>query len=66
MIEIDRGKCDLCGTCISVCSGNALKIDRELSIVQSKCVLCLRCIKVCPFGAITNTTNSAQEEENNG
>jgi caffeyl-CoA reductase-Etf complex subunit CarE len=54
MTVVDTDKCDECGTCISVCPGNALLIGNKLAVSPEKCTSCGICIKVCPFGAISN------------
>jgi len=54
MTVVDTDKCDECGTCISVCPGNALLIDSRLTVSPEKCTSCGVCIKVCPFGALTS------------
>jgi len=53
MTVVDAGKCDECGTCVSVCPANALLIDVRLNVSAEKCTSCGICIKVCPFGAIS-------------
>ncbi len=52
MIAVDTDKCDECGTCISVCPGDALLIDSVLAVSPEKCASCGICVKVCPFGAV--------------
>jgi len=45
--------CDLCGECVSVCSGKALTITSdELVYDGSKCTYCESCMDVCPECAI--------------
>lgn len=53
MIKIDKNKCDQCGTCISVCPGDALVLLHELEINPEKCRTCGQCVRVCPFGALS-------------
>ncbi|KMQ52428.1 hypothetical protein CHISP_0695 [Chitinispirillum alkaliphilum] len=48
-----NSECDECGTCISVCSGNALYISDKLCWSVEKCSFCARCIQICPFGALS-------------
>ncbi len=47
-------KCNGCGLCISVCSGNALiLVDNVLTIIETaECNWCTLCEAVCPTGAI--------------
>jgi ferredoxin len=52
MTKVNTGKCDECGTCISVCPSDALVIDKRLEVSPEKCTSCGICIKVCPFGAL--------------
>ena len=54
MIEVDVNSCDRCGTCVGVCSSDAIfiKVD-SLSINNERCVLCCDCLMVCPTGALT-------------
>ncbi len=53
MIEIDANNCDRCGTCVGVCSSDAIFIEIDsLSIDNERCVLCFDCILVCPTGAL--------------
>jgi len=54
MIEIDGKRCELCGTCLGVCSPDAMAIEgNELAIDDERCVLCLACVGTCPVGALT-------------
>jgi ferredoxin len=57
MTAVDTDKCDECGTCISVCPGNALLIDDRLTVSAEKCTSCGMCVKVCPAGAINQSQN---------
>ena len=53
MIEIDGKRCELCGTCLGVCSADAMAIEvNELVIDDESCVLCLACVNICPVGAL--------------
>ena len=48
--------CNLCGECVSVCSGKALTITSdELVYDGSKCTYCESCMDVCPECAIRIT-----------
>jgi pyruvate formate lyase activating enzyme len=47
-------QCDRCGTCISVCSANAILLLAEsLEIDAALCTGCGACVKICPFGALS-------------
>ena len=53
MIDVDRTLCDQCGTCVGVCSSDAVYIEgKELLFDDERCVLCSDCIHVCPVGAL--------------
>ena len=48
--------CNLCGECVSVCSGKALSIsDDKLNYDGSVCTYCESCMDVCPECAIRIT-----------
>jgi ferredoxin len=53
-MKVNKGKCDICGTCVSVCPVDAIFVSEfEVQIDNNKCVVCLNCKIVCPFQAIT-------------
>jgi len=54
MPVIDRGKCDGCGLCVSVCYCNALVlVDNVITVIETEeCTWCTECEAVCPTGAI--------------
>lgn len=52
MVQINIPECDECGTCIGVCSENALLLSDVLSVDQEKCSSCQSCVSICPFGAL--------------
>jgi ferredoxin len=57
--NIDKDKCDRCGTCISVCPSNALLLLTDALVVDSgRCTGCGNCIQICPFGALAPATGS--------
>jgi L-aspartate semialdehyde sulfurtransferase ferredoxin len=54
-INRDDTKCVHCGVCTSVCTPDALSIDRstmKVSFDYEKCVACELCVKVCPVKAM--------------
>jgi len=55
MPVIDRGKCDGCGLCVSVCYCNALVlVDDVITVMETEaCTWCTECEAVCPTGAIS-------------
>jgi ferredoxin len=52
VIKIDNGRCDECGTCVSVCPVNALLLEKTLRVDQKTCISCGACVKACPFRAL--------------
>jgi len=45
-------KCIGCGRCISVCSNQAIEVNKGKIIMEwHKCKNCLKCVEVCPSGA---------------
>ncbi|MFP4416962.1 MAG: 4Fe-4S binding protein [Chitinispirillaceae bacterium] len=52
-LQIEYTKCDECGTCISVCTGNALILTEKLAVDQQRCIACAKCVRVCPFAALS-------------
>ncbi len=56
-ISIDENECVHCGACTSVCTVNALKLDKDtwkLVFNSKKCLECKNCIDACPVGSITS------------
>jgi len=55
---IDRGECDLCGTCEGLCPSDetngerALRVGEDWSIDYDACLGCGRCVRGCPRGAL--------------
>jgi ferredoxin len=52
VLQIDKNVCDACGTCISVCKENALKLIDTLTVDTDMCSLCGECVRVCSFAAL--------------
>jgi ferredoxin len=52
-LEVDRNVCDQCGTCICVCSTDALLLQDTIIVDHKKCVMCKKCIRICPVGALS-------------
>ena len=55
MPEIDLGKCNGCGLCVSICSCKALVlVGNVITIVETEeCGWCTECEAICPAGAIS-------------
>jgi ferredoxin len=54
-IEVDKGKCTLCLSCVSACPANALQdnpLQPQLRFVEKNCVQCGLCATTCPEDAI--------------
>ena len=56
LVEVDADECFSCGTCVSLCPVEAIKIDEDGSVVfdREKCVgsTCSACVDACPARAI--------------
>lgn len=53
-ISIDRGLCDLCGTCVGVCAPDCITIDHAIIVVDLEaCTVCMKCVPACPVAAIS-------------
>lgn len=54
MYEIDKEKCDGCGTCVDACPSEAITIVDEKAVInEEECVECGTCVEECPNEAIT-------------
>lgn len=51
-VQIDTGKCKVCGICISECPGWAIRKEEYATINRHSCSVCLDCVHVCPQHAI--------------
>ena len=50
-VFIDSSRCDFCGTCVAVCSEDAIELKESLVIVDSeRCISCFSCVDICPLG----------------
>ncbi len=53
MVIIEHERCDLCGTCVSVCPADCIELtETKLIIDNSKCTSCGTCVPTCPFEAL--------------
>ncbi|MBN2010302.1 4Fe-4S binding protein [candidate division KSB1 bacterium] len=54
MIQIDKYKCDFCGTCVSVCPHDAIELsETTLEIDPVTCTECMNCVKACPLHVLS-------------
>jgi heterodisulfide reductase subunit A len=61
-VEIDEGKCGLCGLCVKSCPYNAIVIEAEkINIDKFKCKGCGTCVSVCPTNAIDLNIDSSKK-----
>jgi len=51
-IEAEKDKCIGCGTCISVCPMENIRIENGLAVIGDDCATCLSCFHWCPVKAI--------------
>ncbi len=52
-IEVDFGRCDLCGACVAVCAPLALRIRGEALVYDdAACTSCGDCVITCPLEAL--------------
>ena len=55
-VEVDKGKCTLCLSCVSACPASALQDNPQLPqlrFIEKNCVQCGLCVATCPEDAIT-------------
>lgn len=50
--RVDRGKCNSCGVCSSVCPMDNITVDGSCPRWGSDCTMCLACYHRCPHDAI--------------
>ncbi|MBD3234184.1 MAG: 4Fe-4S ferredoxin [candidate division Zixibacteria bacterium] len=54
--KLNQDKCDLCGTCMSICPPDCLELyERYLHIIEEECTYCKKCIIICPMDALEET-----------
>jgi len=52
-IEIDSGKCVMCGGCVEVCPGQCFILTPDgAEIDQDECSACGQCLDMCEGGAL--------------
>lgn len=61
----NRSKCIGCGSCVAVCSENALTLTTSGEIITdfSRCILCGKCTEVCPTKAVEMSGRDYTENE---
>ena len=48
-----RDRCEMCGTCVAVCSQNVHSVDGENHTINfGDCIVCGQCIEHCPYNAL--------------
>lgn len=56
MVDIDRDKCDLCGSCVFRCPTGALRLEEDtesrLTFRHEYCIACSECERICPQSAL--------------
>jgi ferredoxin len=55
-VEVDKGKCTLCLSCVSACPASALQDNPQqpqLRFIEKNCVQCGLCVATCPEDAVT-------------
>lgn len=57
--QVSKNDCVACGTCVSVCPIEAIKIVSGVfaEVDQTKCIGCSKCVKECPASVIEIITN---------
>jgi len=51
-IVIPADQCDFCGTCVAVCSADAIELrESSIRVNPEACIRCGDCVAICPFGA---------------
>ncbi len=56
---IDANKCTLCLRCHDYCIFNAIKKNKEVTIIENKCTGCGGCMSICPEKAIKFSWDAA-------
>lgn len=52
----DHDKCRRCGSCVSVCPAQALRVENgELTVAYDKCFFCGQCVENCPVQALAHS-----------
>ena len=51
--QVDRERCELCGTCATRCQMNAIVADNEpAKVAEDRCIGCGLCVTTCPSEAM--------------
>ncbi len=55
-MKVNRGLCDICGTCVAVCPVDAISVEEfSVYIDREICTNCSNCKNVCPIEAIAES-----------
>ncbi len=58
--EVDPAGCVACGSCIAICPGKTISIQKEAAVIDpSGCIGCADCIVICPEHTIQVDWNEA-------
>jgi ferredoxin len=55
-VKVDQEKCTACGSCVSDCPAEAIKIEESTNkaeVDEANCLECGVCVGECPVSAIT-------------
>ena len=59
--KLSAEKCDLCGSCVEICSFQAITVDSEWRYDSVACIGCGKCVSACPTGALSHDVMDIQK-----
>ncbi len=69
LIEVDSEKCFSCGSCVALCPVEAVRLDKDSTVVfdKEKCVgsTCSICVDACPARAIKSVKQNGNDHSSN-